>query len=87
MTRPWRKPLIVMSPKSLLRHPKAVSGLDEMSEGRLREESWAIPEIEPGGVRRVVACSGKLYYELRAALDEAERRDLAIIRFEAALSA
>ena len=81
MTRPWRKPLIVMSPKSLLRHPKAVSGLDEMSEGRF-ERILGDPEIEPGGVRRVVACSGKLYYELRAALDEAERRDLAIIRFE-----
>ena len=81
MVRPWRKPLIVMSPKSLLRHRQVLSGLDELSEGRF-QRILGDPQVEPSGVRRVLACSGKLYYDLRAARDEAERQDLAIIRFE-----
>ena len=81
MIRPWRKPLILMSPKSLLRHPQAVSELDEFSEGRF-QRILPDPEVGPIGVRRVLACSGKLYYDLRAAREEAGRHDLAIVRFE-----
>ena len=81
MVRPWRKPLIAMSPKSLLRHPEVVSGLDEFSEGRF-QRILGDPQVRPGGVRRVLACSGKLYYDLKAARDEVERDDVAIVRFE-----
>ena len=81
MVRPWRKPLIVMSPKSLLRHRQVLSGLDELSEGCF-QRILCDPQVEPSGVRRVLACSGKLYYDLKGARDEAERQDLAIIRFE-----
>ena len=81
MVRPWRKPLVVMSPKSLLRHPQVVSGLDELSEGRFQRILGDL-QVEPSGVRRVLACSGKLYYDLKAACDDAERQDLAIIRLE-----
>ena len=81
MVRPWRKPLIVMAPKSLLRHPQAVSGLDELSEGRFHR-ILGDPHVEAHAVTRVLACSGKLYYDLKAACDETERQDIAIIRFE-----
>ena len=81
MVRPWRKPLVVMSPKSLLRHRQVLSGLDELSEGRFRR-ILGDPHVEPSGVRRVLACSGKLYYDLKAARDQAERKDVAIIRLE-----
>jgi 2-oxoglutarate dehydrogenase E1 component len=79
--RPYRKPLVVMAPKSLLRNPAAVSPLDELAGGRFQR---LIPEaeVEPGEARRVLLTSGKLYYELAAARREANRRDLAILRLE-----
>jgi 2-oxoglutarate dehydrogenase E1 component len=79
--RPWRKPLIVMTPKSLLRHPQAVSTLDEFAEGAFRT---VLPDetVDPDGVRRVLMCSGKVYYELLAAREEGGRDDLAIVRLE-----
>jgi 2-oxoglutarate dehydrogenase E1 component len=79
--RPWRKPLIVMTPKSLLRHPQAVSTLDEFAEGAFRT---VLPDeaVAPDGVRRVLMCSGKVYYELLAAREEGGRDDLAIVRLE-----
>lgn len=79
--RPWRKPLVVLSPKSLLRHPEAVSSLAELAEGRFRP-ILVEPPPEDGAVRRVLACTGKVYYELKQACGEAERRDLAIVRLE-----
>ena len=81
MVRPWRKPLIVMSPKSLLRHPQVVSSLDELSGGRFHR-ILGDSQLDPSKIRRVLACSGKLYYDLTAARDEADRQDLAIVRFE-----
>ncbi len=60
--QPFRKPLIVMSPKSLLRHPRAVSTLGELSEGRF--QGVLEDESPPESPRRVLLCSGKLYYEL-----------------------
>jgi 2-oxoglutarate dehydrogenase E1 component len=74
-----RKPLVVMTPKSLLRHARAVSPLDALTEGRFR------PVIEdPAGadVTRILLCSGKVYYDLARARDEAGREDAAVIRME-----
>ena len=80
--RKWRKPLVVMTPKSLLRHPKAVSSLEELARGGFRR---VIPDesvTEPGAVKRVILCSGKVYYELAEAREERERSDVAIVRVE-----
>jgi 2-oxoglutarate dehydrogenase E1 component len=69
LKRPFRKPLIVMTPKSLLRHPQAVSPLSEFTQGRFHEvldDSTA----DPAKVRRVVLCWGKVYYDLLAARTE-----------------
>ena len=81
VVRSWRKPVVMMSPKSLLRHPQVVSDLDELTTGRF-QRILAEPVEKPGAIKRVLACSGKIYYELRAARDEADRRDLAIVRLE-----
>ena len=79
--RPLRKPLIVMTPKSLLRHPRAVSDLGDVTEGRFRR---VLPDetVDPAGVRRVLLTSGKMYYDLALAREEKERDDVAIVRLE-----
>ncbi len=82
--REIRKPLIVMTPKSLLRHRLCVSGLDELSEGssfhRVMPE---IDEIADGGsVRRVVLCCGKVYYDLLQQRREDGIKDVALLRVE-----
>jgi 2-oxoglutarate dehydrogenase E1 component len=80
--RPYRKPLIVMSPKSLLRHPDAVSPIADFSGGGFR---YVLPDPttpDPKQVRRILLCSGKIYYELAAARLEHGIRDVAIIRVE-----
>jgi len=83
MIRPLRKPLIVMTPKSLLRHPEAISSLEELSEGSFQT---VLPEtdadIVPAKVKRIVLCGGKVYYELRNKRREAGIKDIAIIRLE-----
>ncbi len=84
MIRPLRKPLIVMSPKSLLRHPLVHSSLDELAEGQFHN---VLPEldkdiIEPKKVTRVVICSGKVYYDLLAKRREENISDIAILRLE-----
>ena len=91
--RRWRKPLIVMSPKSLLRHPKAVSTLDELSteahggfQRILGDARPAAPAAKGGGAprptERVLLCSGKLYYELAEERAKLGRDDVAILRVE-----
>jgi 2-oxoglutarate dehydrogenase E1 component len=79
--RPWRKPLVVMTPKSLLRHPLAVSTLAAFAAGSFRA---ALPDdaADPARVERVLMCSGKVYYDLVAAREEAGRDDIAIVRVE-----
>ncbi|XP_069190724.1 2-oxoglutarate dehydrogenase complex component E1 isoform X4 [Procambarus clarkii] len=83
---PFRKPLIIMTPKSLLRHPEARSSFDEMVEGT--EFQRIIPEKGPAaknvaGVKRLIFCSGKVYYDLIAARREAGIEDsIAITRVE-----
>jgi 2-oxoglutarate dehydrogenase E1 component len=77
--REWRKPLVVMAPKSLLRHPRSVSPLEELAAGRFRR---VIGDGRTAGVRRVLACSGKVYYDLEAHREETGRDDVAIVRLE-----
>jgi 2-oxoglutarate dehydrogenase E1 component len=80
--RPLRKPLIVMSPKSLLRHKEAISTLEELADGRFFNVMDETDNLEPEKVRRAVICSGKVYYDLRAARREREIDDIAILRLE-----
>ncbi|MEK9792014.1 MAG: 2-oxoglutarate dehydrogenase E1 component [Halieaceae bacterium] len=80
--RPLRKPLIVMTPKSLLRHKEAVSQLDELSSGGFQTVIDETDAIDPQSVKRVVMCSGKVFYDLRAARRERDIKDIAIIRIE-----
>ncbi len=80
--RGMRRPLIVMSPKSLLRHPLAVSGLDELAEGSFMPAIGEIDELEPKNVRRVVMCAGKVYYDLLEQRRKNGQQDVAIIRIE-----
>jgi 2-oxoglutarate dehydrogenase E1 component len=78
--RPVRKPLVVMAPKSLLRHPLAVSGLGELSGGGF-QEVLGDPE-SPKAPRKTLFCSGKLYYELAQRRGDLEKTDIALIRLE-----
>jgi 2-oxoglutarate dehydrogenase E1 component len=82
MLRKFRKPLIVMSPKSLLRHKEAVSALDELAEGGFRTVIGETEKLPAKKVRRVLVCSGKVYYELLAHRREQKIDDIAIIRLE-----
>jgi 2-oxoglutarate dehydrogenase E1 component len=80
MKRNWLKPLIVMTPKSLLRHSECVSALEDFSEGRFQKfipDGWA--DEKPS---RLLLCSGKVYYDLHAARVERDRKDVAIVRIE-----
>jgi 2-oxoglutarate dehydrogenase E1 component len=79
--RLWRKPLVVMTPKSLLRHPKATSSLDECASGGFQR---VIADVRPDrpNVEGVLMCSGKLYYELDSERELLHREDVAIIRLE-----
>jgi 2-oxoglutarate dehydrogenase E1 component len=82
MIRPYRKPLVIISPKSLLRHKESVSSLEELTEG---EYQALIPDPEianPEKIKRVVFCSGKIYFELTAARRERGIDDVAIVRLE-----
>lgn len=80
--RPLRTPLVVMTPKSLLRHKEAVSQLEELAEGTFQTVIDETDAIDPQAVKRVVLCSGKVFYDLRAARRERELDDIAIIRIE-----
>ena len=80
--RPLRKPLIVLTPKSLLRHKLAVSTLEDLAEGSFQT---VIPEIDaqdPAKVGRIVLCSGKVYYDLLEKRRAEGRDDIAIVRLE-----
>ncbi|MBD3584586.1 2-oxoglutarate dehydrogenase E1 component [Salinimonas sp. HHU 13199] len=82
MLRPMRKPLIVMSPKSLLRHAQATSSLEELASGVFHNVIGEIDELDPSDVKRVVMCSGKVYYDLLDQRRKNEQTDVAIIRLE-----
>lgn len=80
--RPMRRPLVVMSPKSLLRHPLAISSLDELAQGEFYNVIDEVDDISPGKVKRVVMCSGKVYYDLLEQRRKNEQNDVAIVRIE-----
>jgi 2-oxoglutarate dehydrogenase E1 component len=81
VVRRWRKPLVVLAPKSLLRHRDTVSPLEEFTGGRF-QRALADPQPPQGHVGRVLLSSGKMYYELSAARQEMERSDVALLRLE-----
>ena len=77
----FRKPLIVMTPKSLLRHPKVVSPLEDFANGEFQpiiDDASADPEK----IEKLVLCSGKIYYELLAKQEELKCENIALVRFE-----
>jgi 2-oxoglutarate dehydrogenase E1 component len=82
MLRDFRKPLVVMTPKSLLRHKLSVSSLDDLTHGFFNEVIGEIDDLPASKVRRVVFCSGKVYFDLLEARRAEERRDVAIVRIE-----
>jgi len=82
MIRPYRKPLIVMSPKSMLRHPLAISSLDELAKGEFQVVIPEVDDINPKSVDRVILCSGRVYYDLLEKRRELNMTNRAIIRIE-----
>ncbi|MCB4806867.1 2-oxoglutarate dehydrogenase E1 component [Tamlana sp. 62-3] len=80
MKRDFRKPLVVLTPKSLLRHPKAVSSINELAAGTFQE---VIDDtIEASKVKKLVFCTGKFYYDLLAERETLNREDVALVRIE-----
>ncbi|MDE0855629.1 MAG: 2-oxoglutarate dehydrogenase E1 component, partial [Nevskia sp.] len=82
MKRSLRMPLIVMTPKSLLRHKQSVSTLDELSKGSFRYVIGETQPLDAGKVKRIVFCSGKVYYDLLDGRTKQNKDDVAIVRIE-----
>jgi 2-oxoglutarate dehydrogenase E1 component len=82
MLRPLRKPLILMTPKSLLRHPLAKSPLSDLANGRFELVLPETAELDAERVKRLIVCTGRVYYDLVAARAERKLDDVAIIRLE-----
>lgn len=82
MVRKYRHPLIVMTPKSLLRHKLATSTLESLSDGGFATVMDEIDEINPDDVKRLVVCTGKVYYDLLEARRSRGMKEVAIIRLE-----
>lgn len=80
--RPWRKPLVIITPKSLLRHPQVVSSLEECAGGHFQHIIPDSLDRAAAQVERILLCTGKIYYELAAHRQETARDDVAIIRLE-----
>ena len=81
MLRPFRKPLIIFSPKSLLRHKESTSALTDLTDGKFQCLIGETALVE-NQVKRVVVCSGKVYFDLLAARDSRELNDIALVRVE-----
>jgi 2-oxoglutarate dehydrogenase E1 component len=81
LTWPFRKPLVVMSPKSLLRHPQVVSPLEDFMKGGFRE---VIDDnyVKAKDVKRLLICTGKIYFDLLEEQQNSKRKDVAIVRLE-----
>ena len=82
MLRPFRKPLIVMSPKSLLRHRLCVSDMSDLADGRFQILIDDIDQPKPAKIKRLVLCTGKVYYDLLEKKREEDVQDTAIVRVE-----
>jgi 2-oxoglutarate dehydrogenase E1 component len=80
--RRYRKPLIIMTPKSLLRHKLAVSGLDDLSTGGFLPVIGESDALPPSEVTRIVLCAGKIYYDLLETRRKENLRHIAIVRIE-----
>ncbi|NAW70352.1 2-oxoglutarate dehydrogenase E1 component [Vibrio sp. V27_P1S3P104] len=82
VVRKMRRPLIVMSPKSLLRHPLCVSSMQDIAQGTFLPAIGELDNLEPANVKRVVFCSGKVYYDLLEQRRNNNQEDVAIVRIE-----
>ena len=82
VVRPMRRPLIVMSPKSLLRHPLCTSSLEDLAQGTFQPAIAEVDDLAPENVKRVVFCSGKVYFDLLEQRRKNEQDDVAIVRIE-----
>ncbi len=83
LARPFRKPLIVMSPKSLLRHPKCISDISEIKKGGFKELYVdEFGEKDAAKIKKVLCCTGKIYYDLLEKQEELGRTDIVIVRLE-----
>lgn len=80
--RKMRRPLIAISPKSLLRHPLAVSTLDELINGTFQNVIPEVDKLDPKDVKSIILCSGKVYYDLLEQRRANQQTDIAIIRIE-----
>lgn len=77
----FRKPLVVMSPKSTFRHPKVMSSINDITGGQF-EEIYGDTVADPKKVKKVLMCSGKIYFDLLEKQEKENRKDVAIIRIE-----
>jgi 2-oxoglutarate dehydrogenase E1 component len=77
-----RKPLVLFTPKSLLRHPKVVSPMREFTHGHFQEVIGETAGVAPDRARKVIFCTGKIYYELASEREKREIEDIAIVRLE-----
>ena len=82
MIRRLRKPLIVMTPKSLLRHKLSVSALEDLTKGSFRNVIDEVDDVNPAAVKRVVFCAGKVYFDLLESRRADGIRDIALVRIE-----
>jgi len=82
MIRSFRVPLVIMSPKSMLRHPKVLSPQDEFVNGRFREVIDDTYVTDPKKVRKILFCTGKIYYDLAEQQETDTRDDVAVVRIE-----
>jgi 2-oxoglutarate dehydrogenase E1 component len=82
MVRNLRKPLIIMTPKSLLRHPLSISRLEELASGSFHSVIDEVDDVKASAATRIVLCSGKVYFDLLKARREAKMDKVVIIRLE-----
>ncbi len=82
MIRKVRKPLVIITPKSLLRHKEAISSIDDLANGRFQTVIPEVEQLDAKKVKRIVLCQGKIYYELLAYRRENNIKDTALVRIE-----
>jgi 2-oxoglutarate dehydrogenase E1 component len=87
--RKWRKPLVIMSPKSLLRVAQTskgphrpISTITDLTDGHFQRVIPDVSGVDPAGVNKILLCTGKVYYDLAQRRDEIGRKDVAILRLE-----